>query len=1337
MERIRVALRVRPLLKKEAGLPVAFSTSGEAVAQRVASKGRRPTCSIADADVRLHYADAVLGADASNAEVFSKVVPAGLLERSLEVHTTVLAYGQTGSGKTHSMTGHDGDPGLVPLILLALFNKAAAQTHRDFTFSLSAMEVYNEQINDLLNIEASNLVLKADVSHGGGRESACMMKVEGLTEKVVTNTDDTLALIQSIQKNRTVRATLQNDRSSRSHTIIKLDIQSRAKAEPADSAQLTVKDLSVTCVTVTLVDLAGSEGLGRAGSNGVQLAEGKAINQSLLTLGKVMRLLAGTKGSHIPYRESKLTRLLQPSLEGNAQVVLLATISPLAMAVAESESTLDFMAQAKRVTTHATAVRLEPESVQIKRLVDERRHLLTQVSQLQEALSCQSTISQYISMPAKPPPVMSGSFKGRSTGSALQLSGASMALSLYGGQSLSPTHLFTKEPSLREGLDASGALPAAKWRPHSFRHSQATQRAHASLMSPDAPAQPRGSVPGACTAPPTKAEHAQTMEGHDIGSGAIASHPVCLTPDPSPYGTPVLIKSERQSDLNLRTFLPELGIPPSAYSENCATPRPAQIQAVLDSNPAPSQAFGSPMLAAREQAPQEAAEVEMEAAQGDPADLPTATAMHLHPPTDPLCLAINTEDCTELQVEEQGEVQLRSLPPAGSDKQPTLPSKGQPGSQPGAIAPPRPPPQAASCVRGSARVGLAQLQARCCHHSAPLLLHPPATSLQQATLLHRRTTDDDSSSLASVSTRQASSGSIQAAAAKGEPEGRTQIGPGLGAGLRLSSKLQQQLKDSEMRCKRLEAEAKEARATSAKLMKQLQEAAAQQAVVKLDLARSNKQLEQANKRISTLEADLDRFAKQSQWPSMPSSAAKGRLRPAMAGSGIPGPAPVPRPSGNAERPVVKLAGAQAWCAASIATQTQDDAKEEEGIKLTAMKEELKVVAAAKEALEAKLAMSDAALDAANLKATEMQGLLQASEQEREVLMQQAVQQELNGKAKEPLACARCSVLQAALQRSTEQLVASRVLNRQLQSSSAPAPAPALPGSPTLDLSFSLSAGEACSPELFHFDKQAAELHPAATSSLETSNSTQQELQQQQQEQLQRQLASLWQDCPEASNSQLLVTLPPTPAAAPGPTLKRESSQAHPDSPCSSTAHHVSDLAAVAGHMLASQGLVTAASVLKVAAPQVDMASNKERWLPFDPPVATCLGSQPDDREQSGPTGLLSPPDSYSTTDELWEWAPTTSSTALPQPGGEQGTGAPQPGHKLGALTGTMAGHAKPSQGLPPTHWASASHGSLALELVDLHAAEGDLMPYGLCIAHVCGHNSSSTTCAASASQTIE
>ncbi|KAJ9533410.1 hypothetical protein QJQ45_026509, partial [Haematococcus lacustris] len=964
-----------------------------------------------------------------------------------------------------------------------------------------------------------------------------------------------------------------------------------------------------------------------------------------------MRLLAGTKGSHIPYRESKLTRLLQPSLEGNAQVVLLATISPLAMAVAESESTLDFMAQAKRVTTHATAVRLEPESVQIKRLVDERRHLLTQVSQLQEALSCQSTVSQYISMPAKPPPVTSGSFKGRSTGSAQQLSGASMALSLYGGQSLSPTHLFTKEPSLREGLDASGALPSAKWRPHSFRHSQATQRAHTSLMSPEAPAQPRGSVPGACSAPLMKAEHAQTMEGHDMGPGAIASHPVCLTPDPSPYGTPVLIKPERQSDLNLRTFLPELGIPPSAYSENCATPRPAQIQAVLDSNPAPSQAFGSPMLAAREQAPQEAAEVEMEAIQGDPADMPTfshATAMHLHPPTDPLCLASNTEDCTELQVEEQGEVQLRSLPPAGSDKQPTLPSKGQPGSRPGAIAPPRPPPQAASCVRGSARVGLAQLQARCCHHSAPLLLHPPATSLQQATLLHRRTTDDDSSSLASVSTRQASSGSIQAAAAKGEPEGRTQTGPGLGAGLRLSSKLQQQLKDSEMRCKRLEAEAKEARATSAKLMKQLQEAAAQQAVVKLDLARSNKQLEQANKRISTLEADLDRFAKQSQWPSMPSSAAKGRLRPAMAGSGIPGPAPVPRPSGNAERPVVKLAGAQAWCAASIATQTQDDAKEEEGIKLTAMKvsqsqhdnlinaqpsptalthllmqnkadailkgwpvkaahlaavaitmcprppacacllhhqEELKVVAAAKEALEAKLAMSDAALDAANLKATEMQGLLRASEQEREVLMQQAVQQELNGKAKEPLACARCCVLQAALQRSTEQLVASRVLNRQLQSSSdhAPAPSTALPGSPTLDLSFSLSAGEACSPELFHFDKQAAELHPAATSSLETSNQ-EQELQQQQQEQLQQQLASLWQDCPEASNSQLLVTLPPTPAAAPGPTLHRESSQAHPDSPCSSTAHHVSDLAAVAGHMLSSQGLVTAASVLAVAAP---------------------------------------------------------------------------------------------------------------------------------------------------------
>ena len=250
---------------------------------------------------------------------------------------TIFAYGQTSSGKTHTMSGADGSianmelQGVIPRCINYIFEKfGEADEHIEFTVQTSFMEIYLERVKDLLNIEKSNLPIREEPGRG--------IYVDGVTEEYVTSPDECLQKIQEASENRVVAATGMNAGSSRSHsvTIIKLS---------ATDTKTGTKKRGKLC----LVDLAGSEMVRKTGAKGQQLEEAKMINKSLSALGNVINALTAGKTKHIPYRDSKLTRLLQESLGGNACTVMIICCSPSSYNAPETVSTLRFGNRAKSI----------------------------------------------------------------------------------------------------------------------------------------------------------------------------------------------------------------------------------------------------------------------------------------------------------------------------------------------------------------------------------------------------------------------------------------------------------------------------------------------------------------------------------------------------------------------------------------------------------------------------------------------------------------------------------------------------------------------------------------------------------------------------------------------------------------------------------------------------------------------------------------------------------------------------------------------------------------------------------------------------------------------------
>lgn len=275
---------------------------------------------------------------------------------------TVFAYGQTGAGKSYTMMGTDMEDeegrGVIPRIVEQIFASIQASPNTmEYMVKVSYMEIYMERIRDLLYPQNDNLPIHEEKNKG--------VYVKGLVEIYVANVNEVYEVMRRGGAARAVAATNMNQESSRSHSIFVITItQKNVETGSAKSGQLF------------LVDLAGSEKVGKTGASGQTLEEAKKINKSLSALGMVINSLTDGKSSHIPYRDSKLTRILQESLGGNSRTTLIINASPSSYNDAETLSTLRFGMRAKAIKNKAR-VNAELSPAELKMLLKKAQAQVT------------------------------------------------------------------------------------------------------------------------------------------------------------------------------------------------------------------------------------------------------------------------------------------------------------------------------------------------------------------------------------------------------------------------------------------------------------------------------------------------------------------------------------------------------------------------------------------------------------------------------------------------------------------------------------------------------------------------------------------------------------------------------------------------------------------------------------------------------------------------------------------------------------------------------------------------------------------------------------------------
>lgn len=268
-------------------------------------------------------------------------------------NTTIFAYGQTGSGKTHTMMGDcdsEEHKGIIPRLVEAVFDAIEESVEGiEFTVKISYIEIYNERIHDLLDVSKVNLRI---------RDSDKGVWIQDVTEVYVGSYENVMEQMERGGNNRKTAATSMNMESSRSHSVFCLTLN-----------QKTVETGSTVSSKLFLVDLAGSEKVRKSKAAGQTLTEAKHINKSLSALGNVINACAAGDRTHIPYRDSKLTRLLSDAIGGNSKTCLIITCSPSTFNLDETVSTLRFGIRAKQIQNKAV-VNQEKSVSEYKRLLE-------------------------------------------------------------------------------------------------------------------------------------------------------------------------------------------------------------------------------------------------------------------------------------------------------------------------------------------------------------------------------------------------------------------------------------------------------------------------------------------------------------------------------------------------------------------------------------------------------------------------------------------------------------------------------------------------------------------------------------------------------------------------------------------------------------------------------------------------------------------------------------------------------------------------------------------------------------------------------------------------------
>ena len=356
-DHLKVCIRIRPPLLREIEPNLPFRSIAVVSQNSQISLVEYLGCSYSEADRQREWIenpnyfqyhrftfDRIFDIDSTQDEVYAiSALPA--VESVLSgYNSTIFAYGQTGTGKTFTMEGFtfdylDPNRGIIPRTIEDIFKYIENNTNSNTTFIIRAtyLQIYNEQISDLLKPEKKNLSIRESKQKG--------LYVESLSEWAVRSPNDIYALLERGSQSRAKANTHMNDVSSRSHAVFSIQVEQMENGQSGKSIKVG---------KLNLVDLAGSERIKVSGATGQQLEESKKINKSLSALGNVIYALTDSKGrTHIPYRDSKLTRLLENSLGGNCRTTMIGMISPAECSFSESLSTLNFAKRAKSIKNRA------------------------------------------------------------------------------------------------------------------------------------------------------------------------------------------------------------------------------------------------------------------------------------------------------------------------------------------------------------------------------------------------------------------------------------------------------------------------------------------------------------------------------------------------------------------------------------------------------------------------------------------------------------------------------------------------------------------------------------------------------------------------------------------------------------------------------------------------------------------------------------------------------------------------------------------------------------------------------------------------------------------------
>ncbi|CAF2739717.1 unnamed protein product [Rotaria sp. Silwood2] len=363
---VKVVVRCRPMSDKELDndrKEIVF------VNESTGTIDVRPPHNISDDTGKTFTFDYVFGPNSKQVDIYN-LVARPIVDAVLEGYNgTIFAYGQTGTGKTFTMEGKKDDNknyGIIPNSFAHVFLEISkASKDVGYLVNVSYLEIYNEEVRDLLGKDRDkSLEIKERPNVG--------VYADGLSAHACHSATEMEALMRGGSYNRHTGQTLMNERSSRSHAIFTITIEC-SDTGPDGGKRIRVGKLH-------MVDLAGSERQSKSGAEGSTLKEATKINLSLSTLGNVISALVDGKSTHIPYRNSKLTRLLQDSLGGNSKTAMIANIGPADYNYDETLSTLRYANRAKNIKNHAR-VNEDPKDAMIRNLENEIQRLRKQVEE--------------------------------------------------------------------------------------------------------------------------------------------------------------------------------------------------------------------------------------------------------------------------------------------------------------------------------------------------------------------------------------------------------------------------------------------------------------------------------------------------------------------------------------------------------------------------------------------------------------------------------------------------------------------------------------------------------------------------------------------------------------------------------------------------------------------------------------------------------------------------------------------------------------------------------------------------------------------------------------------